>query len=169
MRKGSRVCGTTDRGAAIVEFALILPLLSMMALGMLTGGIALDRKQDINNAAREAARFGATVAEHQCDDTSKCDGFTWAQLVRSLAVERSNGAVVPANVCVALVSGPGWAPVAVSNGHTTAGGVNPCYVDNSSDTDKRVQVSVSRSDRMEAVLFTMNLNLSSKATARFET
>ena len=119
MRKGSRVCGT-DRGAAIVEFALILPLLSMMALGMLTGGIALDRKQDINNAAREAARFGATVAEHQCDDTSKCDGFTWAQLVRSLAVERSNGAVVPANVCVALVSGPGWAPVAVSNGHTTS-------------------------------------------------
>ena len=33
---------------------------------------------------------------------------------------------------------------AVSSGHTTAGGLNPCYVDNSSDTDKRVQVSVAR-------------------------
>src|SRR5215212_1512223 len=126
MRKGSRV-RRTARGAAIVEFALILPLLSMMALGMLTGGIALDRKQDINNATREAARFGATLSEHQCDDTSDCGGLTWAQLVRSLAVERSNGAVVSANVCVALVSGPGWAPVAVSSSHTTAGGLQPCY------------------------------------------
>jgi Flp pilus assembly protein TadG len=167
MRIGPRIC-RTDRGAAIVEFALILPLLSMMAVGMLTAGIALDRKQDITNAAREAARFGATLAEEQCTPTSECDGFTWAQLVRSLAVQRSNGAVAEANVCVALVSGPGWAPVAVGSTHTTAGGVNPCYVDNSSDTDKRVQVSVTRSDKLEAVLFTTNLNLSSKATARFE-
>ena len=167
MRIGSE-SRRTDRGAAIVEFALILPLLSMMALGMLTGGIALDRKQDINNSAREAARFGATVAEHQCEPTSKCDGFTWAELVRSLAVQRSNGALVAANVCVALVSGPGWAPVAVSSGHTTAGGLNPCYVDNSSDTDKRVQVAVARTDRLEAVVFTMNLNLGTRATARFE-
>ncbi|MEO5842912.1 MAG: TadE family protein [Acidimicrobiales bacterium] len=168
MRIRLRIFGA-HRGAAIVEFALILPLLSMMALGMLTGGIALDRKQDINNASREAARFGATVAEHQCDDISKCDGFTWAELVRSLAVERSNGALVVANVCVALVSGPGWAPVAVSSTHTTKGGVNPCFVDNSSDEDERVQVSVSRTDKMEAVVFSMNLNLSSKAIARFET
>jgi hypothetical protein len=168
MRIGPRVC-RTERGAAIVEFALILPLLSMMALGMLTGGIALDRKQDINNAAREAARFGATVAEHECDNTADCGGLTWAALVRSVAVQRSNGALVAGNVCVALVSGPGWAPVAVSSTHTTAGGSNPCYVDNSSDTDKRVQVSATRTDKLEAVLFKMNLNLGSKATARFET
>ena len=167
MQIGPRT-GQQHRGAAIVEFALILPLLSMMALGMLTGGIALDRKQELTNAAREAARFGATVAEDQCEPVSECDGLTWAQLVRSLAVQRSNGAVTDAGVCVALVSGPGWAPVAVGSGHTTAGGVNPCYVDNSSDTDKRVQVAVTRSDRLEAVLFTMNLDLGSRATARFE-
>ena len=167
MRIGRRIFknATKHRGAAIVEFALILPLLSMMALGMLTGGIALDRKQDINNAAREAARFGATV---DCVPTSECAGLTWVEVVRSLAVERSNGALVAANVCVALVSGPGWAPVPVSSGHTTAGGLNPCYVDNSSDTDKRVQVAVARTDRLEAVVFTMNLNLGTRATARFE-
>ena len=168
MRIGPRIC-RTDRGAAIVEFALILPLLSMMALAMLTGGIALDRKQDINNAAREAARFGATVAEHECDDISDCDEMTWAELVRSLAVQRSNGAVVAGDVCVALVSGPGWAPFAVSSSHTTAGGSMYCYIDNSSDTDKRVQVSVTRSGQLQAVLFTMTLNLGSKATARYET
>ena len=158
----------TERGAAIVEFALILPLLSMMALGMLSGGIALDRKQDITNAAREAARFGATLAEHQCEPASESDGLTWAELVRSLAVQRANGTIADANVCVALVSGPGWAPVAASSTHTTAGGVNPCYVDNSADTDKRVQVAVTRADKLEAVLFTMDLNLASRATARFE-
>ena len=156
------------RGAAIVEFALILPLLSMMALGTLSGGIALDHKQDITNAAREAARFGATLAEDHCEPVSLCDGLTWAELVRSMAVQRANGVVVDSNVCVALVSGPGVAPVAVGSGHTTAGGVNPCYVDNSSDAEMRVQVSVTRSDRLQAVVFSMNLNLGSRATARFE-
>jgi Flp pilus assembly protein TadG len=168
MRIGPRIC-RTERGAAIVEFALILPLLSMMALGMLTGGIALDRKQDINNAAREAARFGATVAEHECDIPADCAGLTWAELVRSVAVQRSNNGVVAGNVCVALVSGDGLTPVAVSSAHTTAGGLNPCYVDNSSVTDKRVQVSVTKSGQLEAVLFKMTLNLGAKATARFET
>jgi Flp pilus assembly protein TadG len=156
-----------DRGTAIVEFALILPLLSMMALGMLTGGIALDRKQDITNSAREAARFGATVAEAECDQ-GNCGGLTWAQLVRSIAVQRSNGALTDLGVCVALVSGPGWAPVAVGTDQTTAGGLNPCYVDNSADTDRRVQVAVTRADRLQAVLFNMNLTLQSRATSRFE-
>ena len=168
MRIGQRICHTS-RGAAIVEFALILPLLSMMALGMLTGGIALDKKQYINNAAREDARCGATVDEHECDDPLlDCDGMNWANLVRSVAVQRSNGAVVTADVCVALVSGPGWAPVAFSATHTTNSG-SYCYIDNSSDTELRVQVSVTRSGQLQAVLFTMTLNLSSKATARFET
>lgn len=156
-----------DRAAAIVEFALILPLLSMMALGMLTGGIALDRKQDITNAAREAARFGATVAENQCDDPlADCNGLDWAQLVQSVAVQRSNGAATL--VCAALVSGPGFAPVAVSADHTTEAGTTACYVDNSSDSGKRVQVLVKRNDKLEAVLFTMDLNLNSRATAQFE-
>jgi len=169
MRIGPRIC-RRERGASIVEFALILPLLSMMALGMLTGGIALDRKQDITNAAREAARFGATVAEGQCepDPDAECSGLTWAKLVQSVAVQRANGAVADGDVCVALVSGPGWAPVAVDSTHTTDLSGKACYVDNSSDTDKRVQVKVTKSDRLEAVLFAMDLDLSSKATARFE-
>ena len=156
-----------DRGAAIVEFALILPFLSLMALGTLTAGIALDRKQEITNAAREAARFGATVHEDECDDVSDCDGYTWAQLVQAVAVQRSNGAVTAASVCVALVSGPGFAPLAVDSTHII-GGVNRCFVDDSSDTGPRVQVAITRTDKMQAVLFNMDLNLNSRAVARFE-
>jgi hypothetical protein len=168
MRIGPRNWRGDSRGAAIVEFALILPLLSMMALGMLSGGIALDRKQDITNAAREAARFGATVAREQCEPVSECAGLTWAQLVRSLAVQRANGAITEGNVCVALVSGLGGVPVAHSDKHTTNGGLNPCYVDNSADEGYRVQVSITKTDKLEAVLFSMNLDLGSRATARFE-
>jgi Flp pilus assembly protein TadG len=167
MRKTPRVV-SRDRGVAIVEFALILPFLSMMALGMMTAGIALDHKQEITNASREAARFGSTVDENECTPTSACGGLTWAQLVQAIAVQRSNGAVTNGAVCVALVEGPGWAPVAIGTTHTTAGGLNPCYVDDSSDTGRRVQVKITKSDRLQAVLFNMNLDLSSRALARFE-
>ncbi len=157
-----------ERGSAIVEFALILPVLTMLLLGMLTGGMALFHKQQVTSAAREAARYGATVPEQQCATPSDCGGFNWAQLVQAIAVERANGDLAAAGVCVALVSGPGFAPVAIDADHSTAGGVNPCYVDNSSDAGKRVQVSVSRADRLEALMFNMNLQLNQRATARFE-
>ena len=165
--RGSRQVSRRDRGVAIVEFALILPLLSMMALGMLTAGIALDRKQEITNASREAARFGATVAKDECADVSDCGGYTWAQLVQAVAVQRSNGAVTDASVCVALVDGPGYAPVAIDSSHI-AGGVSYCFVDGSADSGLRVQVAITRTDKLQAVLFNMDLNLSSRAVARFE-
>lgn len=167
MRKTHRV-RSRERGAAIVEFALILPLLSMMALGTLTAGVALDHKQEITNASREAARFGATVDESECDTPSNCSGFNWAQLVQAIAVERSNGAVASGAVCVALVDGPGYAPVPVTSNHTTDPSGQACFVDNSTDSAKRVQVKITKSEQMQAVLFNMNLNLSSRAIARFE-
>ena len=171
MRVAKRVKRRGSRGAAIVEFALILPFLSMMALGMLTAGIALDRKQEITNAAREAARFGATVDEDQCaDPITDCSGFTWAQLVQAIAVERSNGAATAANVCVALVQGPGFSPLAVDSSHIVgqAVGQNYCFVDDSTDEGKRVQVKITRADKLQAVVFNMDLNVGSRALARFE-
>jgi len=91
------------RGSAIVEFALILRLLSMMALGMLTGGIALDRKQDITNSAREAARFGATVAEAQCAPVSECGGLTWRNSSGQSRTTIERGLDGPRRVCGAGV------------------------------------------------------------------
>ena len=48
-----------QRGASLVEFALIVPLLSMFLFGIVQFGIAYDKKQSINSAAREGARLGA--------------------------------------------------------------------------------------------------------------
>ena len=59
----------TQRGAAVVEFALILPIL----LGLLIGGIdlslALYDKAVITNASREGARAGIVARNPQLSDT----------------------------------------------------------------------------------------------------
>ena len=44
----------------------------MLVVGMLTGGLALQHKQQVTSAAREAARYGATVPELQCVSTANC-------------------------------------------------------------------------------------------------
>lgn len=48
-----------ERGAALVEFALVIPLLTLFLFGIVQFGIAYDKQQSINSAAREGARLGA--------------------------------------------------------------------------------------------------------------
>jgi Flp pilus assembly protein TadG len=45
--------------AAIIEFAVALPLLIVLVVGIFDFGGAFNLKQELNNAAREGARFGA--------------------------------------------------------------------------------------------------------------
>lgn len=151
-----------------MEMALLAPLLVSLLLGMLTAGIAISHKSSVNNAVREAARYGATVPSAQCATTSNCSNLTWAQLVQSIAVSRSDGQLTTGNVCVALVSGSGSSPVAVDSTHTTAGGTSPCYADQSADTGMRVQVTATRTDTMQFVFFSKSVNETGQATARFE-
>ena len=47
------------RGAALVEFALVLPVLTLFLFGIVQFGIAYDRQQSVNSGAREGARLGA--------------------------------------------------------------------------------------------------------------
>ncbi len=48
-----------DRGAAAVEFALVLPLLLVLVFGIIDFGYLVNRGSLINNAARDAAREGS--------------------------------------------------------------------------------------------------------------
>ncbi len=48
----------SEKGAAIVEFAIILPLLLIITFGLIEFGIFLFNKQVITNASREGARAG---------------------------------------------------------------------------------------------------------------
>jgi Flp pilus assembly protein TadG len=47
-----------QKGAAAVEFAIILPLLVMIVFGIIDVGLLLYNKQVITNASREGARAG---------------------------------------------------------------------------------------------------------------
>ena len=47
-----------ERGAAAIEFAVVLPLLLMLVFGIIEFGLLLYNKAMITNASREAARAG---------------------------------------------------------------------------------------------------------------
>lgn len=49
----------SERGASLVEFALVVPLLAMFLVGIVQFGLAYDAKQSVNSASREGARIGA--------------------------------------------------------------------------------------------------------------
>jgi len=50
----------SSAGASIVEFAVALPLLIVLVVGIFDFGAAFNLKQQLNNAARQGARFGAS-------------------------------------------------------------------------------------------------------------
>jgi Flp pilus assembly protein TadG len=54
LRRGTKV----ERGQAAVEFALVLPFLLVMLIGIIEFGRAWNEHQVITDAAREAARKG---------------------------------------------------------------------------------------------------------------
>ena len=49
----------SDEAAALAEFAVALPLLIVLVVGIYDFGGAFNTKQELNNALREGARFGA--------------------------------------------------------------------------------------------------------------
>ena len=54
-----RRLGRGDDGVALVEFALVLPLLCFLIFGVIDFGFMVNRDTLINNAAREGAREGS--------------------------------------------------------------------------------------------------------------
>jgi hypothetical protein len=49
----------SPEAAALIEFAIALPLLVVLVIGIFDFGGAFNLKQELNNAAREGAAFGA--------------------------------------------------------------------------------------------------------------
>ncbi len=50
--------GSSQRGQALVEYALLLPIFLLLAMGILDLGRVVYFYSAINNAAREGARYG---------------------------------------------------------------------------------------------------------------
>ena len=50
---------TAERGAVLVEFAIVLPLLALLFLTVIDLGLVIHESQVLQNAVREGARFSA--------------------------------------------------------------------------------------------------------------
>lgn len=63
-----------DRGQALVELALVLPLFTMLLVGIIVLGTGVFYQQQLANAAREGARYAAIhSATAQCPTASALD------------------------------------------------------------------------------------------------
>ncbi len=83
--------GAGDRGAAAVEFALLLPVLLLVVFGIIDFGRALNAQITLTQAAREGARLAA-------------EGQPWATVVvprTQAAATTLSGVTVTGNTCSA--------------------------------------------------------------------
>jgi Flp pilus assembly protein TadG len=169
-----------ERGAALVEFTLVLPLLLLIVFGGVTTALAYERKSELVYAVRDGARYGATVSRNQCSDiTQPCIGNrNWAQLVQYVTSKRSDGALATSDICVALVvGGSSTNPAAV---YTQTGGVYStgtnatfpdvgCFDDGNADNGMRVHVAaVKNGQKINLIFSTLGVNLKSTASSRYE-
>jgi hypothetical protein len=137
---------------------------------MITAGMAYNHKIDLTHAAREGARYGATLPQLQCiGSPNPCGTSNWAQVVQSVVVERAMGTVAAADVCVALVTGNPGTMLASGFSANSPNADGTCYSDGNGDPGKRVQVSIRKTgDKIDGLLFKIPVTLTSQATAKFE-
>lgn len=164
-----------DRGAVLVEFALILPILTMLLLGLVSGAIAWNENLALSQGARVAGRRAVTTPL-PATQTSVSMG-PWLDAVANHAVAASEGKMASTvsgrAVCVAYVYPAGTAADQtfkreVTGTGTPTYGTTPCFEDGQSDTDRRVQVVLSRDAILDLGLRRIALTLRRQVVYRFE-
>lgn len=111
-----------DRGAAAVEFALVVPILLLILIGIINFGFVFAQQISLNNAARQAARYAVV------------DGRDCTQIVNEarLAAETVGMTVAAGTVPVPVIS------------NCSSGGARPCA---GSTPGTNVTVTMTRAGR----------------------
>lgn len=156
----------------MVEFALVLPIFMALVLGMFTGGIAYNQKLSMTNAAREGSRYAATLPVGTVN--------AWLDSVAGVAVDAASGELAAGTpgrvVCVAYVHPDGTTAgdqtakrVETASGTTYSyASTDRCFADGRPNSERRVQVELRRDTRIEAIIYSSDLTLTSSSVARFE-
>jgi Flp pilus assembly protein TadG len=135
-----------ERGASLVEAALILPLLVMLTVGIWASARAWNVHNTLDHAAREAARYGAT--EVPWDGTS-------AAAVRAVAdQELTASAINPVDV----------ATVCIAKGDA---GSDPCGLGSTSAPQVSVVIEW-QNYPLDFVFFSINVDMRASAVSRWE-
>jgi Flp pilus assembly protein TadG len=69
VRRSLRTRTRSERGAEIIELALVTPLFLLLIAGMFDFGFLFRNWEVVTNAAREGARMGV-LPDYACDDTT---------------------------------------------------------------------------------------------------
>ncbi len=147
----------TERGTALVEMAMVLPLAFALLLGVFTGGHAYFQKISLVDAVRDGARYGASLKVPPAGINE------WRQAVKNRVAGLSGGQVSASDVCAELVTPTG--------SNTSCGVADPVGAasDPTSLTPASVvKVSVSKQARIEFVFFSTSPTLTAKIAARYE-
>lgn len=152
----SKLGQSEDRGAVLIEAAIVTPLLVLLLFGVWTTARAWNVHNVLDHAAREAARYGAVDPAHS-------DILTIAQ-----------GEVIAASIP--------WAEVDVFCSAVIEGGLvdsndglgNPCLASGTSPgndptTDDRVQVKLMINGyELDFLFFSIDVDLKGQAVSRLE-
>jgi Flp pilus assembly protein TadG len=149
---------SSERGTALVEFALILPVFMSLVLGLITGGAAYNRKLSMTSSVREGSRFAATL------NGPTTNG--WAADVTSRTVELSGGDLTSSQVCVELLK-VGTGDV-YSSLPASCSGSGPGTPTTAATGDCVVKVWAARPDKLQAMFFSATLTLTAKSVSRYE-
>jgi Flp pilus assembly protein TadG len=104
-----RGLATNTRASQIVEFAVALPLLLVLAVGIFDFGSAFNMKQKLTNAAREAARLGASSATNDLTNLAPTSVLAIRDLVVNyLQTARINDCGLGAAVATAAGAATPW-------------------------------------------------------------
>ena len=161
-----------EQGAQLVEFAFVLPVLLVLLMGIITGGIAFSQSIAVDNAARESARYGATLPVD-------VDMNTWLNDVADVAIGSATGDLDDGEpgreVCVAYVHPDGSAAedqttrmVVDTAGSRTVTVGSACFADGRPNDERRVQIQLERDADLILVFWSRTLTLAGESTARFE-
>lgn len=160
-----------DDGVAVVEFALVLPVLMIMLLGMFSGAIAWNNNMALAQGARVSARYASTLPLPSSPDATTM--APWLDDIADRAVQASEGrmaaGVTGRVVCVAFVhpDAQTFSRTMDSSGTRTSG-TAPCFADGQAASNKRVQVVLEREGVLDTGFYRQTLTLRREVVYRYE-
>jgi Flp pilus assembly protein TadG len=141
--------GRRERGAALIEAALVLPILLLLTMGIWSTARAWNLNNTLEHAAREAARFGATIDPWD-DSTSPGEILAIANAdMAAAAIDTS--AVTNCIDFLADTESPSC------DSHVNGTGTDQVFVKLTLPNHK-----------MQFIFFSFDVNLSGTAVSRFE-
>lgn len=163
-----------SRGAALVELAVALPLILMLVVGMVSAGFAYNHQLALTHSSREGGRYAATLPV-----TNYASIDDWLSAIITQVVDDATGTlaagVAGRYVCVAYVHPDGTVATDQTNRRILdSSGLNAtesgqqCFSDGRPDSERRVQVLVSRDVDFNVIFFSPTINIDAEAVNRFE-